>query len=43
MCTVLLPPGDNPIVVNKYIVVVSLELHFRILWLLVSNELQSNL
>ena len=22
MCTVLLPPGDNPIAVNKYIIII---------------------
>jgi hypothetical protein len=24
MCTVLLPPGDNPIAVNKYIIIIPL-------------------
>jgi len=26
MCTVLLPPGDNPITVNKYIISIQLSL-----------------
>ena len=25
MCTVLLPPGDNPIAVNKYIIIISIQ------------------
>jgi hypothetical protein len=27
MCTVLVPPGDNPIAVNKYIISVTLDGH----------------
>jgi hypothetical protein len=29
MCTVLLPPGDNPIAVNKYIISIYLHVSYN--------------
>ena len=40
MCTVLLPPGDNPIVVNKYIISKAHEKKEKLFQNLIANLLE---
>jgi len=41
MCTVLLPPGDNPISVNKYINYINISLTARLVVIRVNNQIDA--